>query len=211
MLDLSGIPSAVLLDLIGAILSIIYEALFWGRERDEGGRKRPQLVVMEEAHRYLGRESDNPAREMVQRIAKEGRKFGIGAMIVSQRPSEIDDTILSQCGTFVALRLTNSTDRSKVQAALPDNLSGIADSLSVLRTGEAIITGEAARLPVRCRVTLPPKDRRPNSEDPLVADSWKRPRGPENYDELVAVWRAQDPKWKPPEVGENEDENEGGI
>ncbi|HCE21421.1 MAG TPA: ATPase, partial [Hyphomonas sp.] len=101
--------------------------------------------------------------------------------------------------------------RSKVQAALPDNLSGIADSLSVLRTGEAIITGEAARLPVRCRVTLPPKDRRPNSEDPLVADSWKRPRGPENYDELVAVWRAQDPKWKPPEVGENEDENEGGI
>lgn len=211
VLDLSGIPSAVLLDLIGAILSIIYEALFWGRERDEGGRKRPQLVVMEEAHRYLGRESDNPAREMVQRIAKEGRKFGIGAMIVSQRPSEIDDTILSQCGTFVALRLTNSTDRSKVQAALPDNLSGIADSLSVLRTGEAIITGEAARLPVRCRVTLPPKDRRPNSEDPLVADSWKRPRGPENYDELVAVWRAQDPKWKPPEVGENEDENEGEI
>jgi DNA helicase HerA-like ATPase len=215
--DLTGhvtndLPSLlVLLDLIGAILSIIYEALFWGRERDEGGRKRPQLVVMEEAHRYLGRESDNPAREMVQRIAKEGRKFGIGAMIVSQRPSEIDDTILSQCGTFVALRLTNSTDRSKVQAALPDNLSGIADSLSVLRTGEAIITGEAARLPVRCRVTLPPKDRRPNSEDPLVADSWKRPRGPENYDELVAVWRAQDPKWKPPEVGENEDENEGEI
>lgn len=142
--DLSGIPSSVLLDLIGAILSIIYEVLFWGRERDEGGRKRPQLIVMEEAHRYLGRESANPAREMVQRIAKEGRKFGIGAMIISQRPSEIDETILSQCGTFVALRLNNSTDRSKVQAALPDSLSGIADSLSVLRTGEAIITGRGS-------------------------------------------------------------------
>ncbi len=195
VLDLSGIPSSVLLELIGAILSIIYEALFWGRDRPEGGRKRPQLIVMEEAHRYLGKETNNPTREMVQRIAKEGRKFGIGAMIVSQRPSEIDDTILSQCGTFVALRLTNSTDRSKVQAALPDNLSGIADSLSVLRTGEAIITGEAARLPVRCRVTLPPKDRRPDSEDPLVADSWKKPRGEESYANLVASWRAQDPKW----------------
>lgn len=195
VLDLSGIPSSVLLELVGAILTIIYEALFWGRDRAEGGRKRPQLIVMEEAHRYLGRETNNPAREMVQRIAKEGRKFGIGAMIISQRPSEIDDTILSQCGTFVALRLTNSTDRSKVQAALPDNLSGIADSLSVLRTGEAIITGEAARLPVRCRITLPPKDRRPDSEDPLVTESWKAPRGVEDYAGLVAAWRAQDPKW----------------
>ncbi|MER9548339.1 ATP-binding protein [Mesorhizobium sp. M0322] len=208
VLDLSGIPSSVLLELIGAILSIIYEALFWGRDRAEGGRKRPQLIVMEEAHRYLGREASNPAREMVQRIAKEGRKFGIGAMIVSQRPSEIDDTILSQCGTFVALRLTNSTDRSRVQAALPDNLSGIADSLSVLRTGEAIITGEAARLPVRCRVTLPPKDRRPDSEDPLVAERWKQPRGDESYDDLVASWRAQDPRWAPAaSVIEDEEEN----
>lgn len=171
--------------------------LFWGRNRAEGGRKRPQLVVMEEAHRYLGKDSDNPAREMVQRIVKEGRKFGIGAMIVSQRPSEIDDTILSQCGTFVALRLTNSSDRSKVQAALPDNLSGIADSLSVLRTGEAIITGEAAKLPVRCRITLPPKDRRPDSEDPLVVASWRKNREIENYSHLIATWRAQDPKWKP--------------
>lgn len=204
VLDLSGIPSSVLLELIGAILSIIYEALFWGRDRAEGARKRPQLIVMEEAHRYLGRETKNPAREMVQRIAKEGRKFGIGAMIVSQRPSEIDDTILSQCGTFVALRLTNATDRSKVQAALPDNLSGIADSLSVLRTGEAIITGEAARLPVRCRVTLPPKDRRPDSEDPPVVDSWKKPREKESYADLVASWRAQDPKWTPALANEAE-------
>lgn len=197
VLDLSGVPSSVLVELIGAILKIIYEMLFWGRNRAEGGRKRPQLVVMEEAHRYLGKDSDNPAREMVQRIVKEGRKFGIGAMIVSQRPSEIDDTILSQCGTFVALRLTNSSDRSKVQAALPDNLSGIADSLSVLRTGEAIITGEAAKLPVRCRITLPPKDRRPDSEDPLVVASWRKNREIENYSHLIATWRAQDPKWKP--------------
>ena len=72
---------------------------------------------MEEAHRYLGKDANGPAKAMVQRIVKEGRKFGIGAMIVSQRPSEIDDTILSQCGTFVALRLSNAGDRNKVQAA----------------------------------------------------------------------------------------------
>lgn len=197
VLDLSGVPSGVLVQLIGAILTIIYEALFWGRDRSEGGRKRPQLVVMEEAHRYLGKDADNPARDMVQRIVKEGRKFGIGAMIVSQRPSEIDDTILSQCGTFIALRMTNSADRSKVQSALPDNLSGIADSLSVLRTGEAVITGEAARLPVRCRVTLPPAGQRPDSEDPLVAASWRKARSTEDYAGLVASWRAQDPRWKP--------------
>jgi uncharacterized protein len=152
---------------------------------------------MEEAHRYLGKDVANPARDMVQRIVKEGRKFGVGAMIVSQRPSEIDDTILSQCGTFVALRMSNSADRSKVQSALPDNLSGIADSLSVLRTGEAVITGEAARLPVRCRVTLPPADQRPDSEDPLVASSWRKVRAPEDYAALVASWRAQDPRWTP--------------
>lgn len=197
ILDLSGIPSDVLVQFIGAILSIVFDALFWGRERPEGGRRRPQLIVMEEAHRYLGRDASNPARDMVQRIVKEGRKFGIGAMIVSQRPSEIDDTILSQCGTFIALRLSNSTDRSKVQGALPDNLSGIADSLSVLRTGEAIVTGEAARLPVRCRITLPSPGERPDSEDPQVSVAWRKPRDPEDYGALVATWRSKNPRWKP--------------
>jgi DNA helicase HerA-like ATPase len=195
VLDLSGVPSAVLLRLIGGILNIIYEALFWGREMDEGGRKRPLLVVMEEAHRYLGKESAGPARDLVQRIVKEGRKFGVGAMIVSQRPSEIDETILSQCGTFFSLRLTNSSDRNKVQAALPDSLSGLVDSLPVLRTGEAIITGEAAKLPIRCRVTLPEMDQRPSSEDPLVAAAWSAKRSKDDYDQVVAAWRSQDARW----------------
>jgi uncharacterized protein len=206
VLDLSGVPSSVLVQLIGAILNIIYEALFWGRDKPEGGRGRPQLVVMEEAHRYLGKDAASPARDMVQRIVKEGRKFGIGAMIVSQRPSEIDDTILSQCGTFVALRMSNSADRNRVQGALPDNLSGIADSLSVLRTGEAVITGEAARLPVRCRVALPPEGKRPDSEDPLVAVSWRKARTPEDYAALVASWRAQDPRWRATPLLDNEED-----
>jgi hypothetical protein len=195
VLDLSGVPSSVLMRLIGGILNIIYQALFWSRERPEGGRERPLLVVMEEAHRYLGRDDASLARDAVQRIVKEGRKFGIGAMIVSQRPSEIDDTILSQCGTFFSLRLSNATDRNKVQAALPDSLSGIADSLPVLRTGEAVITGEAAKLPVRCRISLPEQGKRPSSEDPLVAKSWCRDRAAENYAAMAATWRSQNPRW----------------
>jgi hypothetical protein len=195
VLDLSGIPSAVLTRLIGAILNITYEALFWSRERPEGGRNRPLLIVMEEAHRYLGKDSDNPARDAVQRIVKEGRKFGIGAMVVSQRPSEVDETILSQCGTFFSLRLTNASDRGKVQAALPDSLSGIVDSLPVLRTGEAIITGEAAKLPVRCRITLPEAGKRPSSEDPLVVKSWCKARAEEDYEAVAATWRSQNPLW----------------
>ena len=195
VLDLSGVPSSVLMRLIGGILNIIYESLFWGRERREGGRQRPLLVVMEEAHRYLGREHASLARDAVQRIVKEGRKFGIGAMIVSQRPSEIDDTILSQCGTFFSLRLSNASDRSKVQAALPDSLSGIVDSLPVLRTGEAVITGEAAKLPVRCRITLPEETKRPSSEDPLVSNRWCRKREAEDYSAVAAAWRSQNPRW----------------
>ena len=197
ILDLSGIPSAVLHHLIGGILNIIYQALFWGREAPEGGRKRPLLVVMEEAHRYLGKDANGPSKTMVQRIVKEGRKFGVGAMIVSQRPSEIDDTILSQCGTFIALRLSNSGDRNKVQSTLPDTLSGLVDSLPVLRTGEAIITGEAAKLPIRCRITLPPENARPSSADPEVSLAWGKGKATEDYSRLSAPWRAQDPKWKP--------------
>lgn len=195
ILDLSGIPSVVLIRLIGAILRVIYEGLFWGREKSEGAIHRPILVVMEEAHRYLSKETDGHARSMVQRLVKEGRKFGIGAMIISQRPSEVDDTILSQCGTFVALRLSNDTDRNRVKAALPDSLAGVIDTLPVLRTGEAIVTGEAARLPIRCRIALPVEEYRPNSEDPEVARNWERVRIPESYDRLVAAWRSQNPRW----------------
>ena len=198
ILDLSGIPSVVMARLVGGILNIIFQALVWGREMPDGGRNRPQLIVMEEAHRYLTKDGQSPAREMVQRIVKEGRKFGVGAMVVSQRPSEVDDTILSQCGTFFALRMSNSTDRSRIQASLPDNLSGVVDSLPVLRTGEAVIIGEAAHLPVRCRVTLPPEAERPQSGDPPVAEAWAAKRKKGNYEELVAAWRSQNPRWKPP-------------
>ncbi|MFN4355760.1 ATP-binding protein [Parvibaculum sp.] len=191
ILDLSGVPSSVLVRLIGSILRIVYEALYWSREKTEGGILRPLLVVMEEAHRYVSPDSGNVASDVVKRIAKEGRKYGVGAMLVSQRPSEIDETILSQCGTLIALRLSNPADRGRVKGALPDNLSGLMDLLPVLRTGETIISGEAARLPVRCRVSLPPADRLPRSSDPEVSRAWRTRRVAEGYDRMVASWRAQ--------------------
>lgn len=191
ILDLSGVPSVVLERLIGSILKIVYESLFWSREKSEGGIDRPLLVVMEEAHRYLSSRADSLASETVQRIAKEGRKYGVGAMIISQRPSEVDETILSQCGTFFALRLSNPTDRERVRGTLPDGLAGLLDVLPVLRTGEAIVMGEAAKLPMRCRITLPPEERQPQSTDPKVSSQWSLPRRREGYDRVIASWRAQ--------------------
>ncbi len=194
ILDLSGVPSAVLERLIGSILKVVYESLFWSREKSEGGIDRPLLVVMEEAHRYLSSEADSLASETVQRIAKEGRKYGVGTMVISQRPSEVDETILSQCGTFFAHRLSNPTDRQRVRGILPDGLVGLLDVLPVLRTGEAIIMGEAAKLPMRCRITLPPNDRRPQSADPDVSSQWSLCRRREGYDRVVGSWRAQRPR-----------------
>jgi uncharacterized protein len=193
ILDLSGVPSAVLVRLVAALLRIVYDALFWSREKSEGGVNRPLLVVMEEAHVYLS-DPEGPATAIVRRIAKEGRKYGIGAMVVSQRPSEVDESILSQCGTFVALRLANPGDRGRVQGTLPDSLGGLVEMLPVLRTGEAIITGESARLPMRARISIPPPGRRPQSEDPKVPERWSAGRVPEDYGRVLAAWRAQSPR-----------------
>lgn len=203
ILDLSGVPSGVLDTLVGAILRIVYEGLYWAREKSEGAISRPLLVVMDEAHRYLSRDVKGSALIMVQRIMREGRKFGIGGMVISQRPSDVNETVLSQCGTMIALRLTNSADRGKVQASLPDSLAGIVESLPILRVGEAIITGEAARLPIRCRITLPELGNRPDSEDPKVAQRWASERMAEGYDRVLASWRSQNARWAASRVVRN--------
>jgi len=199
ILDLSGVPISVMSELIGVLLRIIYDSLFWARNLSEGGRERPMLVVIEEAHTYLGSESKGSASLAVRRIVKEGRKYGIGAMIVSQRPSEIDATVLSQIGTLFALRMTNRTDRSHVTSAVSDDLEGLTSMLPILRTGEAIIVGEAVRLPIRALIDTPRRDRRPDSSDPRVYDSegpggWNRTLEEGNYKEVVEVWRRQNPR-----------------
>ena len=197
ILDLSGIPREILNTLIGALLRIIYDSLFWARNLSEGGRERPLLLVLEEAHAYLGKDDEGAAAQAVRRIVKEGRKYGIGAMIISQRPTEIDTTILSQCGTFLAMRLANTQDRSIVSSVVSDNLEGLFSMLPILRTGEAIIVGEAVHIPIRAMINPPPKNRRPDSQDPIVYDDfgpggWNRAREQSDYKEVVRLWRKQD-------------------
>ena len=204
VLDLSGIPPTVVDDLVGAVLRILYDAMFWGRAIPVGARTRPLLIALEEAHAYLSAQSKGRAAVAARRIAKEGRKYGVGLMLVSQRPSEIDPTILAQCGTLVAMRLTNETDRSQIRSCASDNLEGLFSMLPILRTGEALVVGEAVGLPVRALIEPPPLGRRPDSDDPKVVvplgvdgkptgpGGWTEPVSSEDYLSLVKCWRAQD-------------------
>ncbi len=221
ILDLSGIPSLILNDIIGAVLRILYDAVFWGRNLPEGARERPLFLILEEAHSYLGKDNSGTAALAVKRIAKEGRKYGVGMMIVSQRPSEIDTTILSQCGTTIAMRLANNLDRGHVTGTASDNLKGLFEMLPILRTGEAIIVGEAVSLPIRTLIKPPPSDRKPDSTDPKVAchgskesgfespGGWNQKRENENYEPMIYQWRIQSAKYdhefykKIKEEGEN--------
>lgn len=199
ILDLSGVPETILMNLIGVLLRLIFDALFWGRFTSEGGRARPLLVVLEEAHSYLSSGNKGPAAAAARRVVKEGRKYGMGAMVVSQRPSEIDSTILSQCGTLFAMRLSNNTDRAHVTGTASDNLEGLFGMLPTLRTGEAIVVGESVTLPSRAYIDAPTKNRRPDSQDPMVYDDrsesgWNAPKRPEDYGNILEKWRSEDPR-----------------
>ena len=190
ILDLSGVPFEVLDITVGIITRFIYDSMFWGRDEDYTGKKRPILLVFEEAHTYLDKDEKNSySRQAVEKIFKEGRKFGVGSLIISQRPSEISETILAQIGTFIALRLTNSGDQSIIKSSAPDNLNSLIDLLPSLRIGEAIIVGEAIKIPSRVRIKL--NNPRPTSEDPKLVEYWKKEynQNEENYKTVVKKLR----------------------
>lgn len=172
--DLSNVPFEVLDVTVGLITRVIYESMFWGRNGENTGKNRPLLMVYEEAHSYLS-DKDNSvyAKKSVERIFKEGRKFGVGSMVISQRPSELSETILSQVGTFIALRLTNSSDQSIVNSLAPDNMNTLIKLLPSLRIGEAIVIGEAIKIPTRVRIAeeIP----RAASNDPELVKKWSEP------------------------------------
>lgn len=195
ILDLAGVPSEVIDLVVGLVTRIIFEGNFWGRDLPSIGRQRPILLVYEEAHTYLPKGEQSQfvsgyAGAAVRRVVKEGRKYGIGAMVVSQRPSELDETILSQCGTFFALRLSNSNDQSRIKAIVPDSLEGLTNLLPALRTGEAVILGEAVQIPIRVR--LPLIEPRPKSNDPEPVKRWKESKAKKPpYNMAVLGWRTQ--------------------
>jgi DNA helicase HerA-like ATPase len=192
ILDLAGVPYNVLDISIGLITRFVFDSMFWGRHEPYTGRQRPLFIAYEEAHSYLNESTGNSyAKDAVERIFKEGRKFAIGAMIISQRPSEISETILAQVGTFIALRLTNSSDQSIVKASAPDNLISLIDLLPSLRTGEALVIGEAVKIPSRVRIPL--KTPRPTSEDPKLVECWRKTftQGKDDYKRVVSSQREQ--------------------
>ena len=165
--------------------------LFWGQDLPIGGKQLPLLVALDEAHRFVPEGGESPAHRILSTIAKEGRKYGVGLTLVTQRPSEIDARILSQCGSLIALRLTNSADRAKVAAALPDDLGGLVNLLPSLRTGEGICFGEIMAVPSRVRVRK--AARKPVGDDPKLPDAWLQPGVPNSshYETALANWRAQ--------------------
>lgn len=194
ILDLSGVPFELIDISVGLITRIVFDSMYWGRFENYTGRNRPLLMIFEEAHSYLPKGESSThiygyARKSVEKIFKEGRKFGIGAMVVTQRPSEISETILAQVGTFIALRLTNSSDKNTVQSASPNNMTSLMDLLPSLRIGEAIIVGEAIKIPTRVRIEL--VEPRPSSTDPQLVKYWKKTfqSDDNNYKRVVTAIR----------------------
>jgi len=187
IIDLSGLPSEVLSIIVGVLCRLAFEYKYW----DKDPNLLPLTLVLEEAHNYLPRGDDARHRiclDRVERVAKEGRKYGVNLIVVSQRPSEVSETVLSQCGNFIVLRLTNPTDQGYVRRLLPDFLAVAVDMLPYLRTGEAVLSGEALEVPTRVRITKP--DPTPRSNDVRYREGWSE-GPPEDYSpkEVVIRWR----------------------
>lgn len=191
ILDLSGIPSEIMTSISGTLLKIIYDALFWGQNLPNGGKEQPLLIVLEEAHNYLKAGENSISSRAVQSIAKEGRKYGVGLALVTQRPSELDETVLSQCGTIIALRMNNAKDRGHIRSAIQDELQTMVDLLPSLRTGEGIISGEGVKIP--SRVQFYKLQNAPKGSDPKVSEKWSQDKITkiEDYKQLLSLWRNQ--------------------
>jgi energy-coupling factor transporter ATP-binding protein EcfA2 len=170
--DLSYLPS----ETVGTVVATISRILFQVHFLAERGATTPTLAVYEEAHNYIsrsGRGTHGEARDSVERIAKEGRKFGIGTLVVSQRPSELSETVLSQCNTFLCMRLANTADKNHVLALLPDSMQMLTSVLPSLPRGQVIAIGQASKMPVRFEVSpIEENDRVPNSGDPEFGKHW---------------------------------------
>jgi len=193
IIDLSGIPNEV----AGIVSSVIARTLFnfkvWETAAEREGN--PILLVCEEAHRYVpnhGEAQYHAAQEAIKRIAKEGRKYGLSLMLVSQRPSELESTVLSQANSWLVLRLTNETDREYVKGILPDSLTGLTKSLSGLRKREAIFVGLAALIPSKILLNYLQEDQRPKSNDIDFITGWQNPvYADKQILQIINRWRLQ--------------------
>ncbi|WP_166364453.1 ATP-binding protein, partial [Pseudomonas akapageensis] len=192
LVDVSGAPNEVAGTLAAMICRLLFSYKVWQTKAQRN--VDPLLIVCEEAHRYVpdrGEAQYREAQDAVRRIAKEGRKYGLGLMLVSQRPSDVESTVLSQCNSWVVLRLTNGRDQEHVSKFLPDSLAGITKILSSLARREAIFVGEAAALPARVRIRALDQNQLPDSHDISFAEGWSNaPFGNEDVHDITARWLA---------------------
>lgn len=190
IIDFSEVPSDVLPLIVGRIASLIFSVQQWTTKAE----RHPIALICDEAHLYIPNRNEagsvaDAALHYFERIAKEGRKYGVGLVVISQRPAEVNRTVLSQCNNFIALRLTNAEDQSVVRRLLPDSLGGFTDLLPVLDTGEALVVGDASLLPSRIRITEPTN--RPDSGTVNFWDEWAKDEKREEIEKAVAAWRRQ--------------------
>jgi uncharacterized protein len=192
IIDLSGVPSDVVDVVVSVLCRMVFDFAVWSPRPV----KVPILLVCEEAHRYAPRSDAaafQPTKQALASIAKEGRKYGVSLGLISQRPSELAETILSQCNTLIALRMSNEQDQHFVQRALPDAVRSLIDSLPTLRAQEALIVGEGTAVPVRVRFSDLPEDRRPHSADVPFAALWSADTADAAYvTDIVRRWRQQE-------------------
>jgi len=173
ILDISGLPNEVAGPLTASLARLLFRYKVY--QTPEERRRDPVLLVCEEAHRYVpdrGEAEYAAAQTAVRRIAREGRKYGLGLMLVSQRPADVESTVIAQCGTWLVLRLTNQADQQHVARFLPDGLSGMTKALPNLGQQEAIFVGEGAALPARVRISDLAEDRLPRSRSAQFAQGW---------------------------------------
>jgi len=193
IVDLSGVPNEVAGVASAAIARVIFQLKVWQAESER--QNSPVLLVCEEARRYVpnrGEAQYEAAQAAIRRIAKEGRKYGVGLLLVSQRPSEVEATVLSQCNSWIVLRITNDSDREHVRSVLPDSMSGLTKMLSGLRRQEAIFVGQAATLPSRILIRSLSLEQLPRSNDVNFDKGWQHEALTlEQIGQIVEKWRYQ--------------------
>ncbi|WP_082553719.1 ATP-binding protein [Altererythrobacter sp. Root672] len=191
IIDVSGVPSDITSTVVAVLSRMVFDFAIWGREE----KTRPILLVCEEAHRYVPNERNadgSSVGRILSRIAKEGRKYGISLGLITQRPSDLAEGVLSQCGTILSMRLNNDRDQAFVKAAMPEGARGFLDSIPALRNRECIICGEGVSIPIRVAFDNLEESKRPASEDPSFTELWRENGGEEErVVRTVQRWRAQ--------------------
>ncbi len=188
IIDLSGVPFEIVDVTVAVLTRLLFDLNFWTPSNE----RHPSLLVFEEAHNYIPRTETGQrfAKKAVERVAKEGRKYGVSAMIVSQRPSELSETVLSQCNSFIVMRLSNPEDQRYVSKVVGDHFSGVLKMLPTLRPGEAFVIGDSVLMPMRTLVDMP--NPAPRSGDCDFFKLWSAEQVKADLDQIIDHWRRQD-------------------